>query len=298
MESNPNKHEKKTYEPAGETPISWAYELPSSETLDASLERARTLLEQFNTLKAEKPEKWEAIKRQQEILWTSSSNQIEGSTLTFSDTLFFLNEGITVEGKPFRDYVMAIDHEEAIQYLNEAISEGHPISETFLKELNALVRRGEMTRSKMDELSKLGQPGEYKKAPNFVRKQDLSVHEYLAPHFVPEEMEKLVAFCQGGSEMQAITKAALAHWNFVRIHPFADGNGRVARLLMNMILMKSGQPPAIIPMARRRDYITALETAQSGNPSVFPEFIADCYCETLDNLVGLLENGKPNTPAE
>ena len=297
MEQPPktNSPEEKR-ERAGSKPVDWAYETPASETLSEKLDGLNTRAAEFDTLRQTKPEIWQLVKERQSIFWTASSNQIEGSTLTFSDTSQFLATGITLEGKPFSDYLMAIGHTEAIQYLQEIVETGTPISDHLMKELNVLVRRdAAMTSPNSDQTKR---PGNYKTKPNFVRQSDGSVHQFLDPVFVQEEMDRLIGWCEADTDLDPIVKAALAHFNFVRIHPFEDGNGRGARLLMNLILIKSGLPPAIIRFSDRPKYIEALEQATAGNVTAFTEFIAEAYGLTLEDMIKTFNTGDPNGVTE
>jgi Fic family protein len=90
--------------------------------------------------------------------------------------------------------------------------------------------------------------------------------------------------------MHPVELAALAHYKFAYIHPFADGNGRTARLLMNLILMQAGFPPVIIPIEHRTQYTTTLRTANDGDLRPFIRFIAAHTNHTLQGYIDLVDN--------
>jgi Fic family protein len=254
-------------------------------------------LEAFKVLRDQFPDKWRIIKQRQNIFWTASSNQIEGSSLNFRDTFLLLTQGVTVQGKPFGDYLMARGHAKAIEIVEDVVANAAPVTETFLREVNALVLEGNDWRPAINQAGQPTQrqiqPGRYKELANHVLLPDGGLHTYLEPMFVAEEMERLIGFCNR-SDLSPVAQAALAHYNFVRIHPFDDGNGRGARLLMNTILARAGFPPAIIRFSDRDAYITALEGANEGDTEAFVRFIAQCLNETLADIIRTFDNDEPN----
>ena len=205
------------------------------ELLDLNREQA----ELFQKMKALKPDLWPIVQKKLKIRWTTDSNAIEGSTMTFAETLFVVEEGLTIEGKTLEEQIDARNHAEAIDYLMEIIEDNRPISTGLMKEINALLMRD----TKYSQIV----AGEYKKNPNRVINPDGSIHKFVNPIQVAQEMEELIDWINDqNGKRDAIIVAALAHYNFVRIHPFGDGNGRGARILMNLILMKSGMIPAVV----------------------------------------------------
>jgi len=126
-----------------------------------------------------------------------------------------------------------------------------PISEGLIKDFNALLLSDIKYTKAIDKFGqsvrKSATPGLYKKLPNHVIQQDETIHYYLEPLLVPYEMEKLIKWVNDNiDKLHPVIVGAIAHYNMVRIHPFDDGNGRGARLLMNLILIKKKLPPAII----------------------------------------------------
>ena len=145
---------------------------------------------------------------------------------------------------------------------------------------NAITETGEI-------IHKPATPGEYKKLPNHVLQTDGTIHHYIEPLQVIDEMEILCKEIQD-SRLHPLITAAKAHYNMVRIHPFDDGNGRGARILMNLILIKNAYPPAIIRMTERRLYLNTLSQADKGDLKPFYSFIANSLIKTqeliLENL--------------
>jgi len=257
------------------------YTLQETPSLNEQLKKAAALKAEIESCRPLAGNLWETIQEKLRLEWTYNSNAIEGNTLTESETFFFLREGITAEGKPFKDFMETKNHHDAISFLLEVTQGKRPISESLLKEINALLMRG------IDHTT----TGQYKKHPNFTLQADLrTVHRYVEPLQVPGEMEQLCEWINQNIESQhPVITSAIAHYNFVRIHPFDDGNGRGARILMNLILMKKAFPPAIIRNTDRRIYIETLNTADQGNLTPFVEFVTESLLETQTIMVDELK---------
>lgn len=259
-----------------------------------NIDNLKNQLDSFRPLK-EKEHIWEAIQEKLRSEWTYHSNAIEGSTLTLGETIFFLQYGLTVEGKPFKDFLDARNHAEAIELLYEYVAEDRPISEGFIKEMNALLLSGVTYTKAIDQFGnptrKQATPGAYKKLPNTVLRPDGTIHEYVYPLQVPAEMESLCKWVNSNIDSKhPIITSAVAHYNMVRIHPFDDGNGRGARILMNVILLKRKYPPAIIKKENRRKYIEAMERGDKGNLNPFIEFVSQSLIDTARDMLNVLEN--------
>jgi Fic family protein len=226
-----------------------------------------------------------------QVDWTYDSNAIEGGSLTRGETLFFLKEGLTVEGKPLKDFLDARNHAEAIDWLYEAIKDNRSITQGLIKEINALLLCGINYTLAINEnglkIRKPAYPGKYKTLLNHVLKPDGTIHFYTDPIHTTDEMELL---CQWINEQlenrHPLIVSAMAHYNMVRIHPFDDGNGRGARILMNLIFIKKGYPVAIIKNENRRKYLSALDQADKGAIEPFLKFIADSLIDTEKIILG------------
>jgi Fic family protein len=252
------------------------------------------LLEEYKQRKPLSEDERAALYEKLRLEWTYNSNAIEGNSLTLGETAFYLREGLTSEGKPLVDYLEAKNHAEAVDWLFRIVKEERPITEGFIKELNALLHKGITERPARGEggeiLMRKISPGEYKKQPNHVLTASGKIHYYVEPLKVPEEMEKLMKMINAkDTMMHPVELAAVAHYEISRIHPFDDCNGRVARILLNLILMRSGFPPVVIKMEERRKYLESLGQADEGDREQFYLFIAE-------NVASALKAGLPRGP--
>lgn len=211
---------------------------------------------------------------------TYSSNAIEGNTLTLSETKILLEDGLTVGGKPIRDYYEATGHGKAYDFvLSLAKDRNALISEEQVLNIHKLIY------SLVDEIN----AGKYRKERVFI-----TGTEYTPPSTekVPAAMKKFIkAVSALRSSVHPIEYAALVHKGLVDVHPFIDGNGRTARLMMNLALIQAGYGIAIIPPVRRGEYIDSLRISQSEkhpNNESFICLIAECVIETQRDYCRML----------
>lgn len=257
----------------------------------------RDLLAEVDRLKAEidalrpiDPAQERRIMQKFRLDWTYHSNAIEGNTLTYGETKAFLLHGVTAQGKPFRDYLEVRGHHEAITYLLEFVRRQNPLTEADIRELHKmiLVEPYEVDAVTGDgrPTKRLVTPGQYKSAPNHVITSTGEMHYYATPEETPAKMGDLMAWFRretDKAELHPLILAATFHYQFVVIHPFDDGNGRMARLLMNLIFMQYGYPPVIIPLNKKREYLLALETADADNNlNSFIVYIGMALLHSLD----------------
>lgn len=190
-------------------------------------------------------------------MWTHTSTAIEGNTLTLGETAFVLEQGLTVSGKPLKDHQEVVGHARAIDLLVELAATSRPVTEADLFALHSAVQ----TAVVLDALCPIGA---WKNSPNGTQAVDdadrIRFIEYAAPADVPALMETWLAalnLALVSGEASAVVYAGL-HQALVRIHPFCDGNGRMARLLANLPRLRAGLPPIVIPRERRQEYIHLL----------------------------------------
>lgn len=201
--------------------------------------------------------------------WTYHSNAIEGNTLTLSETKVVL-EGITIGGKLLREHLEVINHQEAIYYLEEIVRNQEPFSEWQIKNIHRLVLKGISDHD----------AGVYR-----LQNVLISGAKHIPPDYIklPSEMERLIEWYDGAGALHPVERAARLHVEFVKIHPFVDGNGRTSRLLMNLELMKHGFPPTIIRKENRLDYYQALDVAHTtGKYEAFFGLIVKAIQESLN----------------
>ncbi|MDE2719400.1 Fic family protein [Candidatus Palauibacter polyketidifaciens] len=218
------------------------------------------------------------------------SNAIEGNILTLGETRSLILHGLTAHGKPLRDHLDIEGHDAAFKTIEDAVKRGDALNGVFIRRLHEVLLREpyEMEALTPDgrRTKRLISVGQYKTAPNNVRTSTGEIHYYTPPEQVAAEMQDLIDWYrdQEDSGEHPIVVAATFHYRFVRIHPFDDGNGRLARLLMNMILIRHGYTVAIIETTNRDRYIQEIEhAAQANTLSQFIEFIASS-CKYSLNL--------------
>ena len=218
------------------------------------------------------------LNRHYDVLITYTSNAIEGSTLTHGETATILEKGITIGGKSLRDHLAATDHYEAIQWARQIASADTPIDETVIRELHRrIVMRSDPS---------IG--GQYSQAP---RRAVGSQTVYPNPVKIPAMMTELAAVLKASAP--TVDTALAAHLGVASIHPFQDGNGRAARLVMNMVLMRAGYPPVSIGPEMRPQYIGALEAHQTGaDTSVYPRFMKQQVLATLKDYAAVVAPGE------
>ena len=163
------------------------------------------------------------------------------------------------------------DQKEAVDWLFEFVKSERPFSESFIKELHALITRSQDTATGIDTLGRQVEApllrGAYKERSNNPTKPDGAVHEYCPPEQVTVEMERLIAL-HDRYRREGVAPEVLSAWlhhRFVQIHPFQDGNGRVARALASLVFLREGWFPLVINRDQRTDYIHALAAADRGN---------------------------------
>lgn len=205
-----------------------------------------------------------------DVEWTYHSNAIEGSTLTLRETEVVLHDGLTVGGKTLREHLEAINHKHAIDFVEALARKAQSLTENNLRQIHALVLTG------IDD----EEAGRYRRGQ--VR---ISGSEYVPPDpaAVPGLMHDFVEWLDREAQSQSpVERAALAHFRLVDIHPFTDGNGRTARLLMNLLLLRDSYPPAVVRREDRLAYYDALDRAHAGETGPFVLMMAEAVERSLD----------------
>lgn len=219
--------------------------------------------------------------------WNYHSNAIEGNSLNFGETKSFLLHGITAAGKPLKDHLDLRGHNEAILALEDIIKEERPITENFIRELHKVILvedsynpaqtpEGKPTQKKI-------KVGQYKSTNNHVQTSTGEIFYFASVEETPAKMHDLIEWLRKHKEQEnPVVLAALFHYKFIVIHPFDDGNGRLARILMNFILMRAGFPPVVIKTKEKEAYFRALRQADGGNTGTFVEYIAEQLLASLE----------------
>lgn len=243
-----------------------------------SVEQIKKLDLYQNTINELRPFDGEMLKQVKDfyrigLTWTS--NALEGNSLTESETKVLIEDGLTIGGRPLRDMFEAIDHAKAYDYMF------------------TLLRNKEITHKDILYLHKLFYKnideefaGRYRNIEVFISGSSYPVTK---KENIQCEMDDLCEWMKvERRRYHPVEFAALLHKKFVFIHPFKDGNGRVARLLMNTVLIQDGFLPAIIPPILRNEYISLLEKAHI-NDSKFINFIVERELESQKDFLRLLQ---------
>ena len=213
------------------------------------------------------------LKKDLNIKWTYNSTGIEGNSYTLNQTRILLAEGITIGGKRLVERLEIIGHSEAIEYLEDIIENNVELTEREIKNIHSLVTK---------DIENVNS-GAYRNNAVYISG---SKHIPPQPYLVSEKMEELMLWYNNESKnIHPIERAAILHGEFVSIHPFIDGNGRTARLLLNFELMKNNYPAIIIEIEEREKYFDALEVGNlSGNWDKFTEFVREKCEERIDYM--------------
>jgi Fic family protein len=222
------------------------------------LERKKAQLDELRPLPAA------AVRRLEEQLtieWIYNSNAIEGSTLTLKETRLILETGLTIGGRSLREHFEVINHKDAIEYVETLAAGNEPVSPFHVRQIHRLVL------ARIDD----DNAGQYRTLPVQILG---TAHQPPEAWQVPPSMRDWGDWLSGPAQMlHPIERAALAHHRLVTVHPFIDGNGRTARLVMNLLLMRHGYPPTIILRANRGQYYRILARADRGNDSPLVNFV-------------------------
>lgn len=242
--------------------------------LQPQLERVAQKAAQLRAL-GDLPEAFkQSLEHKLRIELTHGSTAIEGNTLTLRETQLLIDEGITPAGnKRLREIHETLNHDRAVLCLQRFVSEAQSIGEAGIAELHRLVMA-----NIDDERS-----GGYRTERVLVTGAPL---QPLRPESVPSAMNELCLWI-GNALPDPVLAAGEAHYRFVKIHPFYDGNGRTARLLMNWILLRHGLPLTVIPAESRARYITSIDNADRGEPLAFFQLIGECVESSLDQYLAV-----------
>ena len=210
-----------------------------------------------------------------ELTFTHNSTAIEGNTLTLMETKVVLEDGVSIGGKDLREIYEVVNHSKAYWYVKKCIAQGKPLDESIVKDIHAILTEniiiGGIYRNQEVRISGAGH------TPPVGNDMYIQIKDFYAD-------------LAGKKEMNPLELAAWSHAEFVRIHPFVDGNGRTSRLIMNYQLMLNGFMPISIAKENRLEYYNALEEyAVKNDISLFLELIAKLEEEQLDMYINLIK---------
>ena len=207
---------------------------------------------------------------------TYSSNALEGNTLDLAETKVVIEDGLTINGKPMKDHLETLGHAMAFNELLE-LAKSDTITEENIKNLHKIFY------AKIDS----DNAGNYRQKPVIVTGADV---DFPLPKELDDKMKEFIEkLPQLKEKLHAVEYAAMIHALFVNIHPFIDGNGRVARLIMNLALLQAGYNITIIPPVVRADYIRALQDSNHNNFQPFINFISEMVLEGQKEYLRIIE---------
>lgn len=209
-----------------------------------------------------------------EIEYTHNSTAIEGNTLSLIETKVLLEDGISIGGKALREIYEAVNHRKAFRYVKECIGKGMPLDEGKVKDIHALLM----------ENIQIG--GVYRDVQVYISGAQ---HMPPSPALMYRQVKDFYAdLSWKGKELNPVELAVWTHAEFVKIHPFTDGNGRTSRLIMNYQLMAEGFPPVSIAKEDRLEYFKALEAyAVEGDLQPFAELVAGLVDRQMEQYIEL-----------
>lgn len=257
-----------------------------------ALEKVQQLKNELDSFRPLNAEAEARIMQKFRLDWNYHSNNIEGNSLTYGETKAFLLFGITAGKKPFKDYLEIKGHNEAINWVLSLVKGETELTEVFIRELHTLLLKessesfaqtpdGKPTTKKIEV-------GKYKTLPNHVLTATGEMFYFASPEETPAKMQELIDWYRverEKSDVNPIILATLFHYRFIRIHPFDDGNGRTARILMNFILMQNGFPPVIIKTEDKENYYGVLRLADVGELEPFIEYIGENLTRSLEIMI-------------
>jgi Fic family protein len=222
------------------------------------------------------------LKKVYDVRFTYNSNAIEGNTLTQSETALVLENGITIGGKTLREHLEVIGHKDAIDYIEQLAQNSTAIREWEIKQIHNLILRaiapGEAGRYRQLDVKAAGT--EYVYPPHYL------LNDLISEFIIWLNSEETAA-------LHPIKFAAEAHLRFVSIHPFRDGNGRTGRLLMNLLLLRTGYPIAVISQKFRKAYIDAIvEGQQQKNFSPLLTLLLDAVQQAFVEMLHIISTAQ------
>jgi Fic family protein len=237
---------------------------------------------EWDALQPLAPDREKRLWRKLRLEWNYHSNHIEGNTLTYGETELLLLHGQATGDHALREYEEMKAHDVGIEHLRRLASDRErPLSEGDIRDLNRIILKEAFWKPAQTADGKPSRkeiiPGQYKTSPNNVLTATGEVFEFASPEDTPPRMQVLVQWL--GDEITSgvlhpIALASKLHHDFVLIHPFDDGNGRVARLLVNYVFLRYGYPPIVIRSEDKAAYLTALRKADAGELETLIDYLA------------------------
>lgn len=259
---------------------------------EQNLTKATALKLELDHFRPLSPEIEKRLMQKFRLDWNYNSSHIEGNQLTYGETKALILFGQTAQAKPLKDHLEMAGHDEAVKEIEEVVKQERPLTESFIRELHTLILKEPYNRPAQTEegiatVRRIA-VGEYKSSPNHVLTKTGEIFYFASPEETPAKMEELIKWYNenlNNEELHPVLFATEFHYRFIRIHPFDDGNGRMARLLMNLILMQKGYPPAIIKADDKEEYYNALQQADAGQIEYFFNYLCIQEIRSLELMI-------------
>ncbi len=240
------------------------------EGFEKTLDRIKEKKARLDALRPLQAAALQNIKNSLSLEWTYHSNSIEGNTLTLQETKLVIENGLTIKGKSLREHFEALNHQEAIEFVESLVSKDLVLNAQYVLSIHGMV----LQKIEKEFAGRYRNAGVRISGANFTPPNALKVDDL---------MEELIQWVNDvDNPLDTIIQSAIFHHRFVWIHPFFDGNGRTARLLFNLLLMKDGFPPAIILKNDRKKYYDALNKANAGDYSKILLLVMQALERSLD----------------
>ncbi|MCJ8345234.1 Fic family protein [bacterium] len=252
---------------------------PETNHINELIKQLSELKKCLDSYRPLNPAQVEKIRESMDVEYTYNSNKIEGNTLTLQETSVVILEGLTISGKSMKEHLEVINHKDAIDYIRDLVAKDSEINAYELKSIHSLVLR---TIDKYNA-------GQFRKVAVEITG---SSHMPPQPYLIQTQIDDFFLYYEKNKDLlHPVVLASNLHQKLVNIHPFIDGNGRTARLLMNFILIKSGYPIVNIKgnNESRKEYYSALEKAHTENDfEVFQTLVLKLSKESLSKYLNLV----------
>ena len=238
----------------------------------------------------------ERLEQKVRMEWNYHSNVMEGNQLDYGETRSLLLWGITAKGKPLKDHLDLEGHNEAIKKLEGIASKDITITESLIVEFHRLI-----LAEPFDEYRKDILVGKYKRENNYLYNERDERVDFCPPEEVPKRLNDLINWTNNAIsppkrkkrqyDVHPLLIATRFHLEFINIHPFDDGNGRLCRIFMNLILMQCGYPPIIVPTDLRTQYFAAIEESREKGIEVLATFLGEQLIKSLELYLKVAKGG-------